>query len=343
MNRYLKGIIQNHNNRIAAVEETLYARTELGKIVAFYICNTTDIKKAQEYIKLINNNIKKQLYKNICLCVTVDEQIESAIKDWLHEYNKEISLESMQMFDKYGSRIKTDGEVFINISKSINCEYFVITNAGEIWYQDHITSLVRIIQDEDCVAAISGQCFFYTDSGKHVKSFFKNIDCQALESFDSLKADKIEMQLPYPGAVVLKKEILSEIPEYMFSNVDGWEHMLMLNVLYYIKNCHIGFSKRMTFKGKYKYLDKRHEVLNEVQEARYINGIVKYEKMARFVPTSSRYSVSEQMSFIPMKAWITMRGLRILLRFTGEKNGIGKWLFKKYNEVQCIYMQQQGL
>ena len=129
--------------------------------------------------------------------------------------------------------------------------------ADEVWFYDHVTTLVRTIEEEHTVAAYSGRLALHSDGLRRVDGF-KPIT----------KNTVYHMQwpdwIPTPGQVLFSEKAKNLIPAYMFSCLDGYEHYALLALYKIKKRQKFAFSRRMTYVTKLDRKDIRGTVPNTV-------------------------------------------------------------------------------
>lgn len=331
LNDYLKNMIENHPKREQAVAEAVFAKDESSSVLVNYICNTQKQRRANRWIEHVLDNVRRQLYGNIQLQLIVDQSVAEAVQAIAVMEDLQVKVVAEELFDSGGMRIKTDGQIFKECMKNAEYDYFVLTNADEYWFRDHITTLVRASKDSESLIAVSGQLVTNRDGTRRVHAFHP-ADNACICSFAGKKSYPAQMAYPYPGCFMFSRAITEYIPDCIFDCLDGREYMAFIHLLKFKYRKPIAFSKRMTFAFAYKYMDKRHSLVNELREWRFILGLTQYVDNELKCPNNgtSIVSVRDWIPGIPLKSFIRMRCYRILLRFASEGGAVYHWFSKRY-------------
>ena len=211
----LKQIIANHPARLRQVSTDLYARSEDKKVLVTYVLNTQKYEEATAWLDSVFNNMHGQVYQNMELAIATDVALIPEIEDYCSSRCACARAVAMRLFDNKGIRTMTDGEAIRAMQKLIPHDYFVNTTADEVWFFDHISSLIRATEDGSA-AAYSGSCYEDADGYRRV-NFFDVLNVSYL-----LYTDGCKMDHPLtPGQFLFKAEADTYLPDYLFGTLDG--------------------------------------------------------------------------------------------------------------------------
>ncbi len=329
-NQFL-AIVNRHYDRICVIEKDLFATNEVGKVLVSYVVNTLDIDEAKKNCLHIINNIRNQYYSNIELGVVCDSRIAHQLSEYLEHNIFAYELITMDLYDKKGCRQYTDGQAIGILRDAIPHDFWINTWAHESWFYDHITTLVRTLQEEDALCAYSGR------QHKDKKGYAR------MDFFDKVHISTVIGMncpdwLPVPGQMLFREECHSSVPQYMLECLDGYEHYAYMGVVWLKKQRKIAFSKRMTCCWRAADMDERCSVLKGEYQIRYIRDILKYD-----VPDGGlsgkgidRSILRQYMVTFPVRAWFKMRWKKMIVGFVGKWNLPGRKRnqkkFEKYYE-----------
>lgn len=342
LNKYLIDIKENHKNRIEAVKRALFASNEKGVVLVTYLCNSLDENKIIKNISKVIENLKNQTYKNLLFVPIVDTSITSLISDYLEDKNINIQIETLSMFDNAKTRILTDGQLLNLVRHKYQHDYFLNTNSDEVWFKDHISTLVRAIENKDALIAVSGQSY-EDEKGYRRVHFFDNVHYKDVTLFCVKGSLPIHMTFPYPGAVLIKNDAHEYLDDELFACIDGNEHMAYLHEIYTKDAKKIAFSKRMTFVFPIKFDDKRNSLITKIEEARFISGLSKFEFFIDNNNSVDKRAVAEMMLSLPIKPLLKLRIINALRRFTKGEGLISNKLNEQYGKILVKYYNNQGL
>lgn len=325
----LKQIIQNHPARLKQRSQDLYAQSQQGKVLVTCVLDTQNIKTAKNWIDNVIKNVHGQIYANMELAIAADVAVAAEITDYCGIRCGCANVVSMELFDIKGVRALTDGEAIRELQKRIVHDYYINTTAEETWFDDHITSLVRAVADGECLGAYSGASFESSDG------------CRRVNFFDMLNAGYLyHMSSPdHPlvaGQFLFRAEAHSLLPDYLFGNLDGKEHIAYAGITHYRHGAKLAFTKRMSLCRSEEAEDKRCEVLSATMQYRFVRDLIRFylpeqaevvqsKKSAQATDLSKR-ALTEMFLYLPLKAYIRLRYYRFQMR---RKNPSSK-AYKKY-------------
>lgn len=325
----LNQIVANHPTRFHQISEDLYAKNDDGKVLVTFILDTQDEEIAKKRLDRVFSNIHEQLYQNLELAVVVDSKLSPMIKAYGRTHCDCVNVVAMDLFDKKGTRAMTDGQAIRAAQKLIPHRYFINTTAEEIWFYDHITTLVRAIEDQDSLGAYSGSAFQDVKGIRRI-NFFDKLDLNYL--YDMGRPD-------HPltaGQFLFRAEAHDMLPDYLFGNLDGLEHMAYAGITHYCHNAKLSFSKRMSFVCSNKLEDNRCAILEVDMQRRFIRDLIRFylpdqrlasqEQSIAFAGSLDRRSVTDLLLLMPLKTYIRLRYYRFRMR----RKEPGSPKYKKY-------------
>ena len=284
LNAYLKRIINNHSNRYHALAERLFALDTSKIVLVMYVCNTLSVNTAKKYIDKILQNICHQVFKNIILAIGIDVSIQEELVKFYEYRESRICFVSLEIYDAYGARRLSDGEVLASLREETNHDYFMITNSDEIWFYDHVTTLVRCLENNNAAdISYAGQVYCDNQNNKEVIPFHRECVWQTLYEY-IYATNPRDSIFPYPGCFLFRSICHDAMPNYLFDYLDGREYIAYLYVLCFKKQSKIVFSKRVTFQYGDEYLEPHHLLINANLEYQFILGLIKYDLLSLNTP-----------------------------------------------------------
>lgn len=304
-------IANNHYSRFCTIEKDLFAKDEAKKVLVTYVVNTLDVDEAKKNCLKVIKNIKNQYYENIQLGVACDKRMEEEIIAYIRQNMLDAAVVSMQLFDHKGSKQYTDGQAIRILQNSIEHDYWINIFAHEIWYYDHITTLVRTIQEENAECAYAGRQ--HKDKLGYARvDFFDKIHLSTV--FNMNWPD----WLPVPGQMLFKTECDSEVPEFMLECLDGYEHYAYLGMIWIKNKRKIAFTRRMTSCWCAEDMDERNIVLKVEYQIRYIRDILRFDLPDGGLGGSEsgkHEAMKQYMMGMPVKPWFKARWYNMLLKY----------------------------
>ena len=275
LDRDVVAIVKNHANRFDAVKHALFAKDESKKVLVCHVLNTLDMMIAQSRLQRIFENIKGQYYRNIVLSIACDEKIADKILDFVQVKCQNVVVVPLKLFDSKGVRSMTEGQAIINVQKSVPHDLFVKTNSCEVWFYDHITTLVRSVDQDGVLISYAGSLAIGGDGYTRTQHF------EAFSPLELFLFDKWYLN-DIPGKIMVKKELEDMVPEFVFDNVDGFEHFLYMAYTKFKLNKKLEFTRRMTIARDERHLEKIGCVLSFDKQTRLIRDIVRFEFTEQF-------------------------------------------------------------
>ena len=335
----LNQIIHNHPARFRQLSQDLYAQDETGKVLVTFVLDTQEPKEAKKWLDLVVQNVHGQLYGNIELAIAVDRSLATEITAYCETNCACARVVEMPLFDTKGVRALTDGEAIRNLQKDIPHTYFMNTTAKESWFFDHVTTLVRAVVEEDCLCAYSGS------------SFEDAFGIRRISFFDVLNTNYLyHMNCPdHPlaaGQFLFKAEAHALLPDYLFGNLDGKEHIAYAGFIRYRHSGVLAFTKRMSLVSSDHAEDARCAVLSDVMQTRFIQDLLRFHipDQTAVVPDQQQMSMgsmdkralTDLLLFVPIKTYFRLRYYRFQMR----RQKPGSERFKKYSAKYDACLEQ---
>ena len=341
----IKSIIDNHKNRFKQISEDVFAIDDTKKVLVTYVLNTLQKKQIDDYLNPILDNISNQVYKNIELALAVDKRVVKQVESICKVREVNFKVYAMDLFDKKESKALTDGQAICKIINESQYDYFLNTNSKEIWFYDHITTLVRTVEDDNASYVYSGS--LYEDMNLYRSVFFFGI-AQRKELYDAMEySDKFRV----PGQFMFTKEAMELIPDFLYDGLDGKEHYALTNLLKYRYQKTGCFSRRMTFVFLQDGTDERNIILSDERQTRFIKDSVRFyipeqtvlESRASVESTSNVRELADKFQTFPIKTWLKIRYYQMKLRKVKSGSKKEKKYLKKMQEIKQLYNQYFGI
>lgn len=339
LDNQLKRIVQNHPARLKQLGQDLYAQCQNEKVLVTFVLDTQELKVAQKWLDIVINNVHGQIYSNLELAIAADATLSGEIKRYCYTRCASANVVSMDLFDKKGVRALTDGEAIRALQKQISHDYYINTTAEEAWFFDHLTSLVRAATENDCLGAYSGAAFEGSDG------------CRRVNFFDVLHAGYLyHMSVPrHPlaaGQFLFRADANTLLPDYLFGNLDGEEHIAYAGIVKYRHRAELAFTKRMSLCVAVEQGDERCKVLSKVMQHRFIQDLIRFYVPEQVeisqVKTSAsaldvqKKDITDMFLYFPVKVYLRLRYYRFRMR---GKNSDSK-AYKKYAAKYDAYFEQ---
>ncbi len=335
LDKQLLNVVNHHFTRAKVIECDLFAKNEQDVVLVSYLVNTLNLQEAKEKCQKVIRNIQNQYYSNILLGVICDIQIKEALEAYIETLTNAYELLAIDLYDQKGCRQYTDGQAICMLRKYVKHDYWINIVSHELWFYDHITTLVRTIQDEDALCAYAGR--------QHKDPFgYSRVDF-----FDKIRISTVFYMnypdwLPVPGQILFKSECHLYVPDYVFECLDGYEHYAYLGMVWIKNKKKIAFSRRMTSCWCATDMDKRNTILKAEYQILYIRDLLKFDLPdggVEGIYTQSREAMRHYMIGIPVKAWIKMRFFNVLLRNLNKAHLPNKKIQRKYEEQAERFMK----
>lgn len=305
----LKKVVYNHAKRKEQIKRDLYAEDNSGIVLVTFVLNTQDKKKARDLLITFFQNIRNQYYREILPIVLADSAISDEISAYCSENLKSCKILSLNLFDFKGSRALTDSKALDIAYKKYPHRFYINMRAEEVWFSDHITTLIRSLQDDNSLAAYSGRLFEDKQGYRRTDSFKK---ITSLTLFYNACPD----WLPVPGQILFSSECHNYLPESTLPFLDGIEHWATLNYMKFCMKKDATFSRRMTHSYLDGKFDERASVIDGIMQIRLMQDICKNEtpESSLAASTGTVQEVLRVLTFAPSKLLLRIRIRRILLR-----------------------------
>jgi len=338
LDRQLTRLIENHPNRVSQIAQDLYAKDNTKKVLVTYVLNTQNIYEAWLLLDRVFHNVHSQFYGNFELGIAVDSSIRDDVDQYCAERCACANVVRMNLFDKKGSRCLTDGQAIRRLQKYIPHMYYINTTAEEQWFSDHITSLVRCLENSglEAMCAYSGSTF--QDAEGHRRTNFFTV----LRTEHLFYHTEPEHRL-MPGQFLFRREAHDLLPNYLFDTMDGWEHMAYACLLHYKYKQALVFSRRMSFVFFSEGRGNRETVVAPEMQERFIQDLVRFDlpeqlmKTAGQVGAATTQSITNLLLLMPIKKYISLRYYRFRMRRLNAESVKFKRFEEKYNTALAQY------
>ncbi len=336
----LNAIVDNHPARFAQISRDLYAHHENQKVLVTFVANTQKADKAKENLKRVFRNIHGQLYRNMELAVAADLSIADELEQYCECSCGCAHVFPMELFDKKRSRRLTDGQAIRSMQKQADHAYYINTTADEIWFYDHVTSLVRALEDSGALCAYSGSTF-QDDQGYRRTNFFGTLGTEHL--FYITKPERPLM----PGQFLFRSEAHELVPDYLFDDLDGREHFAYAGLIHYRYKGELVFTRRMSMCFTQDEYDERSVVVSGTMQGRFVQDMLRL-----YLPEQSRTTTlaqsrdgdaMEQFLLMPIKCYLRIRYYRVRMRHKKPESAAYKALAKKYDDAVQTYRDYWGM
>lgn len=336
LEKQLYSIVNNHAGRFLSVKRDLFAKDDMKKVTVSYVVTTGDIKEACKLLRQVVKNVENQYYRNISISIACDQTVYGELYRFLETITAKAVLYPMDIFDKKGMQKLTTGECMQRLWELSDADYYVNTTADEIWYYDHITTLVRTIEDEAAAASYSGRLNLGTDGLRTVESFKPVTN-------DTVYYMQYPKWLPTPGQILFSEKAKALLPHYMYACLDGYEHYALLAFCKLKKKGKISFSRRMTYVSRAERKDMKCTVLEPPFQIRFIRDLVneEMEEWKHEITGLGRREVNDMMAKIPLLLWLRIRMNKVKLRCVKADTGRGKKVARRYQTLLDKFVNMQ--
>lgn len=328
LDRQLKRLVNNHNCRVKTMQNELFAQDESKRVLITFVLNTLNNEDISKLLHPVVENVRNQHYSNIQLVIVADSSIVGDVRVFCQKCLYTIIVEEMELFDFKKSRRKSDCEALREIYKIFLHDYFINVRSEEVWFSDHITTLVRTIENTNALVAYSGRLF-------EDKLGFRRTDMFRKLTDSTIYNMNCPDWLPVPGQILFKASCHDYLPECMDPYLDGYEHYALLTIIKLKHKSEPEFSRRMTMNYKDGKWDERCSVIPESMQIRLIRDVVKYDITSSNLTSAVNMihpEVMRMLAHLPVKKWMSMRMKRILLRVLPSQWSISKRISVKHDE-----------
>ena len=337
----LDKIVSSHAQRHQQIAADLYAKDSSQRVLVTYVLNTQDQDEAKERLSSVFDNIHNQLYSNIILAIAADDKISDGVRQYAREQCACAVVHTIPLFDAKGVRKLTDGQAIRMLQKETPHRYYINTTSDETWFYDHITTLVRKLEDTGLYCAYSGAA--EEDIYQYRRVVF----------FDSLGSKQL-FYMTQPTSMLQAGQFLFDchahefVPDFLFDSLDGTEHYVYANLLHYKHEQKLAFTKRMTFVTTQDSKDERMNVLQIDMQKRFIQDLVRFELPEQTaaltadgeegIPVNST-AVGDMILKIPLRYWIWLRWYRFCMRKVRLGSERYQTIEKKHNALLDVYQR----
>lgn len=274
LEKQIANIVRNHENRIKVISGTMFALTEEKKVLVTFVVNTIEKEFVASMIQPIIDNIRNQLYGNIILGIACDERIKQEVMKVVEHCGIDVKIVPLSIFDIKEMRHCTDGEAIRFLQNKVPHDLWINAYAHDVWFCDHITTMVREFDDNEVYAVYSGRLGFD-------KSKVGKVQLYDVLSHDVITKTKQPQWLPAPSQIMFSSKCEDEVEDYMMRLMDGYEHYLFLAVCWLHYGHEIRFTKRMSFGWRHTRRENRCTVMADKYQLKLIRDLLKYDKEGR--------------------------------------------------------------
>lgn len=335
----LMNIVKRHPYRFETIAQQLFAKNDTHTVLVTYVLNELDMKKAVYNLDHIIYNIKRQYYREIVLALAVDYSCAEKVKEYILDKIACVKVVPMALFDEKKSRALTDGQVIRKLQKMVPHMYFINTNAAEIWHYDHVTTLVRAIEDDGSEGAYAGRTLIHGDRWLRPERFDVYSKAE-LGSINDMNAFDI------PGHFMFKASSHSMVPDYMFDNLDGLEQYAYADLITIRNNKKLSFTRRVTLVKDSGVTDRRYSVVPWEMQVRLLKDVIRFDLketsgggviVSETGQAGLNYDIvggaKDVIADFPVKLWLKMRYFKIRARLAGFNTKTGQKYMRKYNDA----------
>lgn len=350
----IRNLIERHPLRFDQIRKDLFAKNSQKKVLVTYVLNSQYEPHISEYLDPVFANIQNQYYQNIELGIAVDRTLYASAKVYCETHCTNARVVCVELFDEKNAKKITDGEAIRQLQERIPHDYYINTNSKENWFYDHITTLIRSMEDQNTLCAYSGTIFEDNSRNRNIH-FFDTLSTHYL--FDGINDANLRL---LPGQFLFHADAHNLFPGFLCSCLDGSEHYAYVNIIHYKHRQEISFSKRVTLCFKENGLDKRSIVLSDEMQLRFIQDLVRFDlpeqgKVVTAVPNgcppsrgpesvwSMRKSIADAFMLMPIKNLIRLRYYRIKMRKLKPDSDKYRAYESKYTAVLKQYNEFWGL
>ncbi|MCM1118657.1 MAG: glycosyltransferase [bacterium] len=336
MEKGILDVTKNHYGRFKTIEKDLFAQDDQKTVLVTCVLNTQDEGDIDELLQDRVRNVSEQYYGNIILGVACDVSMEVAVCEYAKKASANIAVVPMELFDEKGSRCVTDAQAIFVLQHKLPHDYYMNLREDELWFYDHVTTLVRTVEDSSgAMGAFAGML---SEDPKGIRRTY---------TYENLTYEKVYYMkhpnnLPMAGQFLFKAESEELIPEYMLGCVDGMEHALYAAILWIKGHKEIAFSKRMTCVWQYEHKNSAFTILDVDRQIRFIRGLVKFDLPSTglgrgLYELENRRSRRDFMLTMPLMQSLSVRFWRKLSCHMNNKRGLGRIVYNKFRKKLAAY------
>lgn len=339
MDIQLYNMLNNHARRFDVIKKDMFAECEEEKVLVSYVLNTLNIEDAKTKLKSILSNTKRQIYRNIVVGIACDNRLYPLLRKEYEGQVSNLSFVPIEIFDNKLSQKLTNGECLRIVWDRFEADYIMIASADEIWFYDHVSTLIRACTDKSAVAAYSGRF------AKSPDNPIRTVERFNLITNKTVYYGQYPDFIPKAGQLIFSKRIVDEMDRCFYSSLDGYEHYAILADAFLKKGQAIAFSKRMTFGYVTSQGDNKFNILPIEYQIRLVRDYLSDEHENGIIGNNATgkgsLNVTEVRRIIAtmsLKYWIKFRLYRARLRLRHRKPEKTQQLEQKYNDILHKFM-----
>ena len=276
LNLFLANLVNHHADRVETIAHSLYAIEDDKNVAVFYVCNSLDIREAERWTSRVLANVIHQDYPSIVPLIAADLRVAEELSHSCSSLCASAKVVPMPLYDKFEARRLTDGQAIVNLRCMVPHSYFMITNSDETWYADHVTTLVRTLEDQENADAAYAAQVHEHDKRKDFHNF--KVEPEQMLFVDGEGKKPSEYLYPYPGVFLFRNKCHNLLPDDMFDYLDGREYAAYVHRIIYHAKQEIVFTKRVSFAFPDKYEEPHHLLISRKRERRYILDLTSYDR-----------------------------------------------------------------
>ena len=231
-----------------------------------------------------------QDYPSIVPLIAADSCIAEELSRFCSSFCASAKVVPMLLYDKFEARKLTDGQAIVKLRNKVPHNYFMITNSDEVWFVDHVTTLVRVLEDQESAdGAYAAQVH---EHNKHRDFHNFKMEPKQMLFVDGKGKRPGEYLYPYPGVFLFREKCHKLLPDEMFDYLDGREYIAYVHRIIYHAKKEIVFTKRVSFAFSEKYKEPHHLLISPKREHRYILDLTSYDR-PRYHTTSGGIASDE--------------------------------------------------
>ena len=347
MERQLRRLIENHERRKQYVSSVLLSKDKKAVVLTLLIIDSFKIDA--DDVKLIENtiyNINNQIEKNINLVIACDEKNKDNIYKIVNNTilnGTSVNICPFAIYDEFENKWKTKGQIFTEVCKKYTHSYVMMLSGNEGMFKDHISSLKRVLEDDENAAIAYCGSLAETSDGE-----FNNYQ------FEIIKKTKIydgEFFTSF-GQFLMKSKVEQYLPDYVFDNIDGGEVIALVNMAVFKYNDKFVFSKRMTNRTKLYLRVKDNSIIDIHWQLNLIHGLFiwEYEKWKAYTYTQHEDFIASIGQTLAGRKLLKLlyKYLKVnifvkkVIRVFNRSNKIKKRINEEKSVINTIYKYTRG-
>lgn len=315
LEKQLINIFNNHPARMRTIAGDLFARDEGRRVLVLMVLGTLDMEQAKADLDQFMYNVGRQVYANIIPVVMADTRVAGEAQAYCNTRLASVRVLPVPYFDQFGVQMMTEGQAFYEAREQVSHDLFIKTSGNETWFYDHVTTLVRTLENEGAVCAYSGRLREDGIDPNRKSDFFLSLSMATANQIDTPTGHILPS-----GQFIFDARCHEQMPYFLFDSLDGLEHTAYLNVSWHKMKETPAFSKRMTF----SYLSDRANdfghVMEKAMQIRFIQDLVKFDMPTVEIvhhhheqpapppaPAGDGVSAKQTLVSFPLKLWLKVR------------------------------------